>query len=131
MVVVSIAYLSRQLLSDLKREASLPYVLTARAKGLSQSRIKWNHILPNAWLSYITIITGALPRTIVGSAVIEVIFNLPGVGKLLLDSIHNNDWPVSFSIILLVGFMTVISYLLADLLYIIFYPKMANQILKG
>lgn len=131
MVLVSMAYLSRQLLSDLGRELKLPYITTARSKGVDNARLKWKHILPNALMSFITIITGALPRTIVGSAIIETIFNIPGVGKLMLDSIYNNDWPVSFTIILLVGGVTVISYLLADLLYLIFFPKMADKILTN
>lgn len=130
-VMVSIAYLSRQLVSDLQREIAKPYVISVKSKGVDDNRLRWHHLLPNALLPYITIITGAIPRTIVGSAIIETIFNIPGIGKLLLDSIYYNDWPVSFTIVLLVGVVTVLSYILADVLYVIFYPKMAEQIIKG
>ena len=126
----SLTYLTRQLKTDLLRQEKKPYVIPVRAKGVTRKRLIWSHLLPNALMPYITIITGAIPRTIVGSVVIEFIFNIPGVGKLLMDSIQNGDWPVSFSIILLVGILTIFSFLLADILYIIFYPQMAKSLLS-
>lgn len=128
--VNSLTYLTRQLKSDLQRQSDKPYVMSVRAKGVGKSRLIWRHLLPNALIPYITIITGAIPKTLVGSVVIEFIFNIPGVGKLLMDSIHHSDWPVTFSIILIVGVMTILSYILADVLYMIFYPHMAKSLLN-
>lgn len=123
MTLVSLSYLSRQLAADMNYQKMKLYATVALAKGVSDKRLRWRHLLPNALMPYITIVTGALPRTIVGSAVIEYIFSIPGMGKLLLDSIYYGDWPVIFMIILLVGILTIISYLLADILYAYFYPN--------
>ena len=122
MVAVSLSYLTRQLVTDLNGQRGKPYATLARAKGVNPKRLRWRHLLPNSLMPYITIVTGALPRVLVGSTVIEVIFNIPGTGKLLLDSIYQGDWPVIFSIILIVGVLTVLSYLLADILYARFFP---------
>ncbi len=130
MVIVSLSYLTRQLVTDLKKQSGMLYSTMARAKGVIPRRLRWNHQLPNALMPYITIVTGALPRTIVGSAIMEVIFNIPGVGKLLLDSIYFGDWPVIFTIIIIVGAVTIFSYLLSDILYAILYPHAAKSILN-
>ena len=122
MVIVSLSYLTRQLVTDISIQEGKLYAMLARAKGVPQKRLRRQHLLPNALMPYITIVTGALPRMFVGSAVIEVIFNIPGTGKLLLDSIYHGDWPVIFSIIVIVGVFTVLSYLLADILYARFFP---------
>ena len=130
MVLVSLSYLSRQLAMDLKQQDSRLYSTIARAKGVDKKQLIWHHQLPNALMPFITIITGALPRTIVGSAIIETIFNIPGVGKLLLDSIYFGDWPVIFSIIIIVGIVTIVSYALSDILYAIFYPNTSQNLLS-
>ncbi len=130
MVLVSLSYLTRQLVVDLKKQSKRLYSTMVRAKGVTPNRLRWNHQLPNALMPYITIVTGALPRTIVGSAIIEVIFNIPGVGKLLLDSIYFGDWPVIFTIIIIVGVVTIFSYLLSDILYAVLYPQAATSILN-
>ncbi len=127
MVLVSLSYLTRQLVTDINRQRGKLYATLARAKGANPKRLSWHHLLPNALMPYITIVTGALPRVIIGSTVIEVIFNIPGTGKLLLDSIYQGDWPVIFSIILLVGLITVLSYLLADILYARFFPHIIQS----
>ncbi len=126
MVLGSLSYLTRQLVTDVNGQRGKLYATLARAKGVNPKRLRWQHLLPNALMPYITIVTGALPRVIVGSTVIEVIFNIPGTGKLLLDSIYQGDWPVIFSIILLVGLLTVLSYLLADILYARFFPHIVQ-----
>ena len=127
MVAVSLSYLTRQLVADLNGQRGRLYATLARAKGVAPKRLRWQHLLPNSLMPYITIVTGALPRVIVGSTVIEVIFNIPGTGKLLLDSIYQGDWPVIFSIILIVGVFTVLSYLLADILYARFFPHIIQS----
>jgi peptide/nickel transport system permease protein len=128
MTLTSMTYLTRQLKTDLIRQAQKAFVIPVKAKGINDKRLIRDHLLPNAMIPFITIVTGAIPKTIVGSVVIEVIFNIPGVGRLLLDSIHYSDWPVSFTIILLVGVITIVSYFLADLLYALFFPQLAKNL---
>ena len=130
LTLTSLAYLSTQVKSSLLEVMSMPFIKTSRAKGLGELKILRNHGLPNAALPLITIFTGALPSTLVGSIIIEVIFNIPGVGRLLLQSIVDNDWPVSFLILVFVGVITILSYLLGDLLNVLFFPKMRDNLIK-
>ena len=110
---------------------SQPFIQTARSKGLSEKALLKKHALPNALLPFITIVTGALPKTLVGSLIIEVIFNIPGIGRLMLQSITDYDWPVSFSILVMVAVVTILSYLLADILNMALFPKMAKTYLNN
>ena len=129
----SLAFVTAQVKSSLQKAISLPFIQTSRAKGLDESYLLMRHALPNAALPLITLFTGAIPGTIVGSVIIEVIFNIPGLGRLMLQSIVENDWPVSFLIIVIISVVTVLSYLLADVLNVVFFPKMAknNLVLTG
>ncbi|MEO0873261.1 MAG: ABC transporter permease subunit [Bacteroidota bacterium] len=64
-----------------------------------------------------TMFGSLLPGVIAGSLIIELIFNIPGVGMLTFDSIFNEDWPVVYGLLLLTAILTVLGILLADLLY--------------
>lgn len=89
-----IGWLIRAVRTAVLDELSLPYVRTARAKGLSRRRVFYGHVLPNTLVSVITIV-GLLLGTFVGSAVIvEVVFAWPGVGRLLVDGITYRDYAV-------------------------------------
>ncbi len=128
MTIVSISYLTIQLRSDLIETLSRPYILTARAKGLNYWQILKSHALPNALLPFTTIITGAIPNIFAGSVVIEVIFNIPGIGRLMLHSMTQNDWPVVFTIIIVISLATMISYLLGDVILMKLFPKTQQTI---
>jgi len=113
----SAAYLSTQLKTSIMDERSSPYVRTAIAKGLSVSQVSKKHILRNAMLPIITIYFSTIPTVLAGSVVIETIFNIPGIGRLLVGSIFNSDWNVVIGIALLSAVVTMLSYLIADFLY--------------
>ena len=104
-------------------ELKSDYFLTAKAKGLSGKRIVMRHIFPNAMLPIITSLVSSFPAALAGSVVLEVVFNIPGIGRLLFDSIHSMDWNVVFAIMLLMGLITFIFYLIGDLLYAWLDPK--------
>jgi peptide/nickel transport system permease protein len=99
------------------------YFITAKAKGLSTFRILTKHILPNAMLPVITLLVSSFPAAMAGSVVLEVIFNIPGMGRLLYDSILFMDWQVVFGILIIMGLLTFIFYLIGDLLYGYLNPK--------
>ncbi len=99
------------------------YIRTARAKGVSENKVIMKHAFRNALLPIITMLGNVLPRLIGGSVVLEVIFGLPGMGKLLYDSIIRQDFPVIFPIIMLVACLTIVGYLLSDILYQIIDPR--------
>ena len=119
----SIAYLARMLRRSILDEMDAPYIMTAYSKGLEKKQVIKKHALPNALLPVITILAGAIPATLASSVVIEVIFNIPGVGRLLLNSIRMADWNIVFCIILFIGLVTALSYLIADILYAYLNPK--------
>ncbi len=119
----SIAYIARIMRRSILDEMKAPYILTAYSKGLDHEAVIKKHALPNSLLPFITILAGAIPSTLGGSVVLEVIFNIPGIGRLLYNSIGQADWNVVFCIIIITGIVNIISYLLADLLYARVNPK--------
>lgn len=123
LVIHSTAYFSRLVRTSVVSESKQQYRITAQLKGLSKKSTYWKHLFPNALLPLITIIVGVIPASMAGSLVLEVIFNIPGIGRLMYDSIFGNDWYVIFSIVMLVGTVTIISYLVGDILYSYTNPK--------
>lgn len=99
-------------------ELQKPYVLTARAKGASEQRVLWGHVFRNAML----IIIAGLPATLfgilfTGAFLIEVIFNLDGLGLLSYESVINRDYPVIFGTLFLFTLMGMLLRLFGDLCY--------------
>lgn len=99
------------------------YFITGKAKGLSNYQLIKRHIFPNSMLPVVTLLVSGFPSALAGSVVLEVIFNIPGMGRLLYDSIHFMDWNVVFAILMFIGLMTFIFYLLGDLIYAWLNPK--------
>jgi len=104
-------------------ELKADYFLTAKAKGLSNRRILMKHVFPNAMLPVITMLVSSFPSALAGSVIMEVVFNIPGIGRLLFDSIHFMDWNVVFALLLFMGLVTFVFYLIGDLLYAWLNPK--------
>jgi len=84
-------------------------------------------LVKNALFPIITQLAAIFPALITGSLIIEVLFNIPGMGRLLYDSILANDWPIVFPIVLLTGLLTVIGYLVSDLLYMKMDPRIKPE----
>jgi peptide/nickel transport system permease protein len=126
-LVGSLAYLTRQMRGSMLRELRQDYIRLARAKGLSERRVLWKHAFRNALFPMITMIGSAFPAAISGSVILEVIFSIPGMGRLLYQSILSKDWPVVYAMVLLAAGLTVIGYLVADLLYKRADPRVVLQ----
>lgn len=123
LVANDIAYLSRLTRNNIIFQQMKGFVSMAKAKGLDDRKILTRHILPNALIPIITIIAGSIPAGLSGSLIIEVIFNIPGMGRLMFDSIYSSDWNVVFGILIIISIFTIIFLLLADLLYGWLNPK--------
>lgn len=121
--VQSIAYLGRQVYSSLIQESGKAYFSSALQKGMSRSKAIRLHALPNALLPFITIIIGAIPASLAGSLVIEILFNIPGMGRLMFMSIQNSDWNVISAILIVIAVATMMFFLLGDILYALVNPK--------
>lgn len=99
------------------------YVRTARAKGLANVLVLRRHVLRNAILPVLTVLGGQLAFLLSGAIVIETIFNLPGLGTVVVRALHNRDFPVITGINLLIATAVVAVNLVVDLLYRVFDPR--------
>ena len=112
-----IAGLSRMLRSSLLDILSLDYVRTAKSKGLNNSRIFYKHALKNALIPVITVIGVQLGYLLSGVVVIEQVFAIPGLGRLMIGAINERNYPLVQGIILVVTAVFVLVNLLVDLAY--------------
>ncbi|KUL92626.1 peptide ABC transporter [Bosea sp. WAO] len=105
----------------------LDYITHARAKGLTESAVLWNHAFKNAFGPTWTLIGLVLGNLLGGIAVVETVFTIPGLGRLLVDSIFARDYPVIQGCMLFVAFTYVLVNLVIDLCYPIFDPRVTAQ----
>lgn len=99
------------------------YVDAARSRGVSERRLLFSHTLKNASLPILTIVGLSLGGLVTGAAVTETIFNIPGLGQLLVTSISRRDYPVIQGVILFITLVYLLTNLLIDLLYGIVDPR--------
>ena len=109
--------------SSVARQKKMDYVRTARSKGNSARRTLTHHILRNALIPVITFLGMAASDLLAGSIVIEQVFNLSGVGRLLVVSITNRDFPVVQAIILYIAATVILMNYLVDMLYHVLDPR--------
>jgi peptide/nickel transport system permease protein len=119
----SLASISRYTRVSMLEALGQDFVRTARAKGLPERAVIYRHALRNALIPIITIFALELPALIGGSIIIESIFTLPGMGQLLFQSLDNEDTPVIMGLTVLAAIVTLLSYLAADILYVIVDPR--------
>jgi peptide/nickel transport system permease protein len=98
-------------------EVHQDYVRTARAKGVSERRVKWVHVLRNASIPIITHVMSNLPALLIGAFLIERFFSIPGIGREVILAVERSDFPVIKAITIYVAAATIIFNLLADLMY--------------
>jgi len=105
----------------------LDYITHARAKGLSESAVLWKHAFKNAFGPTWTMIGLILGNLLGGIAVIETVFTIPGLGRLMVDSIFQRDYPVIQGCLLFVALSYVVVNLIVDLLYPLFDPRVVAE----
>ena len=103
------------------------YLRTARAKGLAEWRVIFVQALRNAMIPILTVFAMDLPSIIGGTIIVESIFTLPGMGQLMFQSIEARDQFVIMGIVTVVGVITLISYLIADILYVLVDPRIRYE----
>jgi len=99
------------------------YVMTARAKGLSERVVIWRHILRNALITVITILGLQLGALLSGSVITETVFSYPGIGDLLIQSISVRDYRLTQVLILFFGASYFVVNLLVDIVYTFVDPR--------
>ncbi len=117
------AVLSRMVRSSLLEVLGEDFVRTARAKGLAARQVLVRHAMRNAWLPVLTLLGMQLGALLGGAVVTEMVFNWPGVGALLVESIQRRDYPVVQGCVLMISLSYVVINLLTDLLYVKADPR--------
>ena len=125
---LSLAVVQAAILARITRSAVLEvmredYVRTARAKGLSQRATLWGHVLRNAMIPVITVMGLQSAELLAGTIVVENVFYLPGLGRLIFQSISNRDLIVVRNCVMLLATMVVLVNFVVDILYAVIDPR--------
>lgn len=118
-----LAGLSRYMRANMLEVIRQDYILTARAKGLSERQVIYKHALRNALLPAITILGLSIPGLIGGSVIFETIFAIPGMGQLFYMSVMARDYPTVMGILLIGAILTLVGNLIADVSYALADPR--------
>ena len=129
--LASVANYTRITRSSMLEVLSSDYIRTARAKGVSHFSATYKHALRNAVLPSITVAGLDFSLLVGGSVAIETVFAIPGVGRLMIDSIKLHDTPTVIGCMVFVSVMVSIINLLVDILYGLIDPRIKAQYLKG
>jgi ABC-type dipeptide/oligopeptide/nickel transport system permease component len=118
-----IATQARQTRSSMLEVIRSDYIVTARAKGMSETRVILRHALPNALLPVITVIGNGMGMLLGGAVVIEMIYSIPGVGMYLVGGINSRDYNVVQSSVIFLAIAFTMIMLLVDLVYALIDPR--------
>ena len=124
------AVIARQMRSDLLEVVRQDYITTARAKGLSESKVIYRHALKNAMIPVIMVIGGIFGTSLGGSLIAEVIYSIPGLGQYTLSALSNRDYPVIQSSILILSTMFAVVILLVDVIFALVDPRIRSQYVR-
>jgi peptide/nickel transport system permease protein len=124
LAVVQAAILARVTRSSMLEALREDYVRTARAKGASRARVLWRHVLRNALIPVVTVMGLQFANLLAGTIVVENVFYLPGLGRLIFQSIANRDLIVVRNCVMLLAAMVVVVNFLVDLLYAAIDPRL-------
>jgi peptide/nickel transport system permease protein len=121
--LLTVAALSRYFGEAVHEELGKDYVRTARAKGVGFSTILFRHVIRNALRPLITMLGLSFPYIFTGGVIVESVFNYPGLGWLMWRSALSQDYPILIAIVLIIGVLTVLGNLLADLVNGLLDPR--------
>lgn len=113
--------------SSILNQLKLDYIRTAYSKGNKKNRVLYKHALKNAWIPVITFLGMTAADLVAGSLIIEQVFSIPGVGRMLFTSISNRDYPVVQAIIILLAVIVMVINFVVDLLYQWLDPRIRIQ----
>lgn len=120
---MTVKMLRGAILSELGQD----YIRTAYSKGNSKTSALWRHVLRNAMIPVVTFLAMTVADIMAGSIVVEQVFGIPGLGKMLVTSIGNRDYPVVQAIVVLIATVVVVCNFAADLLYRVMDPRLRGR----
>lgn len=121
-VAMTARFLRNSIITQLKSD----YVRTAYSKGAGRGRVLFTHVLKNALIPVVTFIGIIAAEIAAGSIVVESVYGLPGIGRLLVSSISSRDYPVVQALMLYIVSMVVIVYFIVDILYKVIDPRVED-----
>lgn len=124
-VAVSLGYDVRFYRTAILEETNQDYVRTARAKGLSEVRIFFKHVLKNSMVPILTNVVIEIPLLILGAFLLESFFGIPGLGSITIDAVHNSDFPVIKAMTTLVAILYILGNLATDIMYTLVDPRVS------
>jgi peptide/nickel transport system permease protein len=125
--LLTVSYLSRYFGEAVHEELGKDYVRTAKAKGVNFPAILFGHVLRNALRPLVTILGLSFPYIFTGGVIVESVFNYPGLGWLMWRSALSQDYPILIAIVLVIGILTVVGNLLADLVNGLLDPRASYE----
>lgn len=121
--LIQSALIARMTRSSMIEVMSQDFIRTARAKGLATLPVVMKHGLRNAMIPIVTVIGLVFALSLGGAIVVEIVFNLPGIGRMLIDSVSRRDYPVIQGVVLYIAFAYVLANLLVDVTYALIDPR--------
>lgn len=119
----SFAFISRIMKVSMLDVLNQDYIRTARAKGLSEYTVVTKHALKNALLPIVTLFANIFPAAVGGSVILESIFSIPGLGLEIYTAVISTDIPMIVAVFTITGVLTVVGYLVSDVLYALIDPR--------
>ncbi len=108
-------------------EVRADYVRTAMAKGVSEGKILFKHVLKNAMIPILTTTVLSIPFLITGSLLLEMYFGIPGMGNMLLNAINNHDYPIIRTLVYIYSLLYIAGSILTDISYTLVDPRVALE----
>jgi peptide/nickel transport system permease protein len=118
-----IANFSRFMRTSMLDTINSDFIRTARAKGLHNRTVWWRHAARNSLIPIATFLGPAVVGVISGAAITEAIFTWPGLGRVFVESISSRDYPVVMASVLIASMLTVVGFIISDILYAVFDPR--------
>ena len=123
----SLAFLTKLTRSSMLENLSKDFIRTAKAKGVDSKTILYKHVLRNSILPLITAASSILPGLLAGSVLVETIFDIPGMGQLVVKAAQENDHPLVLAVTVISGVLGLFSYIVADVCYAIADPRVSYE----
>jgi len=129
---IALAVFQAAILARITRSAVLEvlredFVRTARAKGLSRQQALWRHVLRNAFVAVLTIMGLQFANLLAGTVIVETVFSLPGLGRLVFQAILNRDLIVVRNIVMLLAAAVILINFVVDVLYVVIDPRLRTR----
>lgn len=123
LVILNLPAVVQFAMTNIQRELSLDYVMTAKSKGLSDKKIIWKYVFRNVAVLLVALLSVQAPMIISGAMITETIFSYPGMGKLGFDAVMGRDYPLIMGILLVNSVVVVLINFFVDFVYGVIDPR--------